>query len=192
MISAVERCGFLIVHIVTDNYSANTTMFKLIGSGCLSTMVEHPHDSSWVTFLRFDPFHVLKNVRNQFLQRELTDGVRDISGIFVQKLYEHQKDITVKLARNLTETLVYPANLKMNVFRAVQIFSPQVIAAIERLQESAGVDSALCVFSKANSTIRFMKTIKRWFDIHDTAYGRKQPKGHDIEDRRCSAALNCK
>ncbi|KAH7937277.1 hypothetical protein HPB49_009923 [Dermacentor silvarum] len=89
VINAVESCGFLIVRIVTDNYSANSTMFKLMGNGYLSTVVEHPHDTNRVIFLSFDPCHVLKNVRSQFLERELTDGVGDISGIFVQKLYEH-------------------------------------------------------------------------------------------------------
>ncbi|KAH6940612.1 hypothetical protein HPB50_003012 [Hyalomma asiaticum] len=65
------------------------------------------------------------------------DGVRDISGILVQKLYGHQKDMTVKLARNLTKKHVYPTNLeKMNVLRIVQIFSPQVTAAIENLQDN--------------------------------------------------------
>ncbi|KAH7978383.1 hypothetical protein HPB49_005380 [Dermacentor silvarum] len=162
-------------------------MFKLMGNGCLSTVVEHPHDANRVIFLSFDPCHVLKNVRSQFLERELTDGVGDISGIFVQKLYEHQKDMTVKLARNLTKKHVYPTNLeKMNVLRAVQTFSPQVIAAIEHLQENTGGDSTLYVFSKASSTIHFMKTIKRWFDIHDTTYagsGQKSPISNTDDPR---------
>ncbi|KAH7958884.1 hypothetical protein HPB49_006121 [Dermacentor silvarum] len=187
VINAVESCGFLIVRIVTDNYSANTTMFKLMGNGYLSTVVEHPHDDNRVIFLSFDPCHVLKNVRSQFLERELTDGVGDISGIFVQKLYEHQKDMTVKLARNLTKKHVYPTNLeKMNVLRAVQTFSPQVIAAIEHLQENTGGDSTLYAFSKASSTIHFMKTIKRWFDIHDTTYagsGQKSPISNTDDPR---------
>ncbi|KAH7953707.1 hypothetical protein HPB49_011506 [Dermacentor silvarum] len=187
VINAVESCGFLIVRIVTDNYSANTTMFKLMGNGCLSTVVEHPHDDNRVIFLSFNPCHVLKNVRSQFLERELTDGVGDISGIFVQKLYEHQKDMTVKLARNLTKKHVYPTNLeKMNVLRAVQTFSLQVIAAIEHLQENTGGDSTLYVFSKASSTIHFMKTIKRWFDIHDTTYagsGQKSPISNTDDPR---------
>ncbi|KAH6933448.1 hypothetical protein HPB50_015014 [Hyalomma asiaticum] len=115
VINVVESCGFFVC-IVMDNFSANTTMFKLMGSGCLWAVVEHPYDTIRVVFLSFDLCHVLKNVWSQFLERELTDGVGYISGIFVQKLYEHQKDMTVKLARNLTKKHVYPTNLeKMNV-----------------------------------------------------------------------------
>lgn len=79
-------------------------------------------------FLSLDPCHILKNVWNQFLERDLTDGVEDISGILVQKLYEHQKDMTVTLSRNLTKTHVYRTNFgKMNVLQAEQIFSTQVM-----------------------------------------------------------------
>ncbi|KAH6923047.1 hypothetical protein HPB50_020771 [Hyalomma asiaticum] len=168
VIAAVESCGFIIVRIVTDNYSANVTMFKLMGNGSLNTVVRHPHDTSRVIFLSFDPCHVLKNVRNQFLDRELTDGTGVISGVFVQKLYEHQKRTTVKLARNLTRKHVYPSNLeKMNVLRAVQIFSPQVTAALEHLQQNSTGDARY--FKEASSTICFMKTMKKWFDIYDTS-----------------------
>ncbi|KAH6944764.1 hypothetical protein HPB50_004968 [Hyalomma asiaticum] len=114
VIAAVEDCGFVIIRIATDNYSANT-MFKLMGNGSLSTVVKHPHDIERIIFLSFDPCHVLKNVRSQFLEREFTDGTGLITGTLVQKLYEHQKGMTVKLARNLTRKRVYPSNLeKMN------------------------------------------------------------------------------
>ncbi|KAH7981065.1 hypothetical protein HPB49_021272 [Dermacentor silvarum] len=99
---AVELCGFVVVRIVTNNYFANKTMFKLLGNGCFSTTVSHPLDNDRVIFLSFDPCHILKNIRSQFLERTLTDGSGMITGTFVQQLYEFQKHKTVKLARNLT------------------------------------------------------------------------------------------
>ncbi|KAH7936839.1 hypothetical protein HPB49_005705 [Dermacentor silvarum] len=171
VISAVESCGFVIVRIVTDYYSANVTMFKHMGSGCLSSVVPHPHNSDRVMFLSFDTCHILKNIRSQFLERELTDGTEVITGKFVQKLYEFQKDKTVKLARNLTRKHVYPSNFeKMNLLRAVQIFSPQVIAALCHLQENRCGDPALYSFRGVSPTILFMKMMKQWFDVHDTVY----------------------
>ncbi|KAH7966156.1 hypothetical protein HPB49_014068 [Dermacentor silvarum] len=112
-----------------------------------------------------------KEAPNQFLERELTDGTEVITGKFVQKLYEFQKDKTVKLARNLTRKHVYPSNLeKMNVLRAVQIFSPQVIAALCHLQENRCGDPALYSFRGVSPTILFMKMMKQWFDVHDMVY----------------------
>ncbi|KAH9367821.1 hypothetical protein HPB48_008076 [Haemaphysalis longicornis] len=66
------------------------------------TAVKHPLDDERVIFLSFDPCHILKNVRSQFLEREFTDGTGVISGTLVQKLYEHQKRMTLKLGTNLT------------------------------------------------------------------------------------------
>lgn len=171
VIASVELCGFVVVRIVTDNYFANKTMFKLLGNGCSSTTVSHPLDNDRVIFLSFDPCHILKNIRSQFLERTLTDGSGTITGTFVQQLYEFQKHKTVKLARNLTRKHVYPSNMeKMNVLRAVQVFSPQVIAALQHLQANFRSDPAARTFKEAGPTIDFMKKIKQWFDIHDTTY----------------------
>ncbi|KAG0427057.1 hypothetical protein HPB47_025874 [Ixodes persulcatus] len=136
-------------------------MFKHMGNGCLSTVVNHPDDHDRIIFLCFDPCHIIKNVQSQFLERKLTDGTGVVSGMFVQTLYDYQKDMTIKLARNMTRKHVCPSNLeKMNVLRAVQIFSPQVVAVLEHLQENACGDPALYVFKDASPTIRFMKTVK--------------------------------
>lgn len=187
VIAAVELCGFVVTRIVTDNYSANVTLFKHLGSGSLQTVVRHPHDDSRIILLSFDPCHVLKNVRNQFLERQLTDGSGVISGTFVQELYEHQKNMTIKLARNLTRKHVYPTNLeKMNVLCAVQIFSPQVCAALEHLEENSRNDPALSAFRRASSTVHFMRTMKDWFDMHDTSFGGTGQKAPiaDVDDGR--------
>lgn len=143
-------------------------MFKLLGNGCLSTSVSHPRDNKRVIFLSFDPCHVLENIQSQFLERTLTDVSGTITRTFVQRLYEFQKDKAVKLARNLMQKHVYPSNLeKMNVLRAVQVFSPQVIAAVQHLQADSHSDPATKIFMEAGPTIDFMKKMKQWFDIHD-------------------------
>ncbi|KAL1478898.1 hypothetical protein MTO96_052284 [Rhipicephalus appendiculatus] len=86
VIAAVESCGFIIVRIVTDNYSANVTMFKHMA-------VEH-------------------------LQQNSTGDARD--------------------------------------------------------------------FKEAGSTVFFMKSVKKWFDIHDTSFngsGHKAPIFRSDDDR---------
>lgn len=110
----MESSGFVIVRIVTDSYLANVTMFKLMGNRSLKAVVGHPHDTNRVIFRSIDPCHVLKNVRNQFLERQRNDGIGVISGVFVLKLCEHQKRTTVTLAQNLTRKHVYPSNLEKN------------------------------------------------------------------------------
>ncbi|KAH6928312.1 hypothetical protein HPB50_014121 [Hyalomma asiaticum] len=58
----------------------------------------------------------------------------------------------------------------MNVLHAVQIFSPQVTAALCHLQENRCGDPALYSFREVSPTVLFMKMMKQWFDVHDTVY----------------------
>ncbi|KAH6943709.1 hypothetical protein HPB50_025634 [Hyalomma asiaticum] len=58
----------------------------------------------------------------------------------------------------------------MNVLRAVQIFSPQVTAALCHLQENRCGDPALYSFREVSPTVLFMKMMKQWFDVHHTVY----------------------
>ncbi|KAH9359778.1 hypothetical protein HPB48_022372 [Haemaphysalis longicornis] len=70
---------------------------------------------------------------------------------------------------------------KQNVPRAVQVFSPQVCAALQHLQENYRGDRALKYFKDAGATIQFMKTIEERFDIPDTCFA-----GSDYEAAICS------
>lgn len=66
---------------------------------------------------------------------------------------------------------MYPSNIeKMNVHRTVQVFSPDVTAALEAHQKDRSGTPASHSFRKVGSTIMFMKAMKKWFDLHDTKY----------------------
>ncbi|KAH7933928.1 hypothetical protein HPB49_019322 [Dermacentor silvarum] len=131
----VETCGFRITRLVTDNHKVNVHAFKLLGYGCLTYRIEHPCDPERPLFLSFDPCHVLKNVRSQFLAHDI--GPKgEISSSHLKAVYELQKDLTVRPVRYLSRKHVYPNNIeKMNVGRAVQVLSPAVTAALEHLKE---------------------------------------------------------
>ncbi|KAH7949974.1 hypothetical protein HPB49_017844 [Dermacentor silvarum] len=135
----VETCGFRITRLITDNHKVNVHAFKLLGYGCLTYRIEHPCDPERPLFLSFDPCHVLKNVRSQFLAHDI--GPKgEISPSHLKAVYELQKDLTVRPVRYLSRKHVYPNNIeKMNVGRAVQVLSPAVTAALEHLKEQAAV-----------------------------------------------------
>ncbi|KAH7978796.1 hypothetical protein HPB49_006774 [Dermacentor silvarum] len=164
----VETCGFRITRLVTDNHKVNVHAFKLLGYGCLTYRIEHPCDPERPLFLSFDPCHVLKNVRSQFLAHDI--GPKgEISSSHLKAVYELQKDLTVRPVRYLSRKHVYPNNIeKMNVGRAVQVLSPAVTAALEHLKEQAGHTCSVS-FASAGPSITFMKYIYRWFVLHDTS-----------------------
>lgn len=37
----IEKCGFLVIRIITDNAKTNLTIFKLFGSGTLPLNIQH-------------------------------------------------------------------------------------------------------------------------------------------------------
>ena len=162
-------------------------------------MITHPVDENRKLFLSFDQCHILKNIRNQFLEREMTDGSGDISGKYLKLLYKLQKDEIVKPVRNLTKKHIEPTAFeKMNVRRAKELFSPSVIAAISALKENSLVHPQAYKFKDAEATLTFMTNINRWFIMHDISntyhhiHGRNQDKMQflSINDNRLEWLLD--
>ncbi|XP_075726358.1 uncharacterized protein LOC142768285 [Rhipicephalus microplus] len=74
-----------------------------------------------------------------------------------------QQGSLVKPVQFLTRKHVFPTNMeKMNVQRAVQVFSPPVTAALKFLQEQAG-HTCDASFAGVEATVQFMDTVHRWF-----------------------------
>ncbi|EEC03860.1 hypothetical protein IscW_ISCW024115, partial [Ixodes scapularis] len=107
----------------------------ILCNGAGSYCIPHPVDIQRKLFLAFDQSHIIKNVRSQFLARELGSNT-EISSGHIKKLYKMQAGSTVKPVRFLTRKHIYPTNIeKMNVRSAVQIFSPPVTAALSFMKD---------------------------------------------------------
>ncbi|KAL1439193.1 hypothetical protein MTO96_047409 [Rhipicephalus appendiculatus] len=130
-------------------------MFKHMGNGSLRTVVTHPHDPDRVIFLSFDPCHVIKNIRSHFLERQLTDGCDVISGTYVQKLYEYQKSMTVKLARNLTRKHAYPTNLENKMCCVLSNCSRHRCVRRYNICRRIAVETGPCMISKMRTPLVF-------------------------------------
>lgn len=168
VLKQVESAGFEVVRIVTDNHKVNVTAMQLFCNGPLTLCIDHPADPSKKLFFAFDQCHIIKNVRSQFLARDLgKDG--EISSSHLKELYAMQKGSVIKPVRFLTRKHVYPTNLeKMNVKRAVQLLSTPVTGALKYLQEQAGHTCDIS-FADAGPIIRFMEMMYRWFLLMDVS-----------------------
>ena len=166
VIADVEEVGFRILRIVTDNSKVNVSMFEKLCSGTVIPEIQHPLDENRKIFLSYDQSHIIKNVRSQFLEKTFQDDGKEITGKHVRTLYKLQKELIFSPVRHLTRKMVYPSNLeKMNVKRAKLLFSDPVTAALETCSSVASehfVDKG-----GLQATLRFMKMMKKWFDIHD-------------------------
>ena len=73
VIRDIERCGFFVDVIVSDINSLNVHLFKLLGDGKqLIARVPHPNDSKRSLYLLFDFVHIIKTIRNIWINQKDT------------------------------------------------------------------------------------------------------------------------
>lgn len=191
VIHHVEECGFLVLRLVTDNHKTNVSMMKRFsGSRSLKTDVPHPEDPKRPLFLAFDQCHILKNLRSLFLERIMFDGHELITGEYVKKLYEIQELQTITPVHFLSRKHVDPTNLeKMNVKRAKEIFSVEVISALKFLKDNPHIHNKAETFSSSGATIKYMENILRWFTLHDVSSTTHHARIRN-EDKMCYFSID--
>lgn len=161
---------------VTDNYSVNVNMFSHLNDGVLHPVVKHPLQpfneyqmketacSFRPMFLSYDPVHILKNVRNQFLGRNLTIDGKSITPKFVTMIYNLQQTEVARSVRNLTQNNVNPNSMeKQKAKPAIDMFSKSLTGAI-RMHAELHTPG----FENVEPTVQFMELVHRWYAIHDT------------------------
>ncbi|XP_037523600.2 DNA transposase THAP9 [Rhipicephalus sanguineus] len=170
VMECVEDAGFKVTRLVGDNHSANCKFFAMLSGGSIKPVITHPLDSSRSLFISFDYCHILKNIRNQFLD---VKRIFRKSGIlilpdYLRNLYDLQeKQGAFKLVRCLTKKHLWPSNFeKMGVGRAVAIFSPQVTSVLRFLQQH-GDHLGARGFEDCLPTVEFMEMVYKWFVLHN-------------------------
>ena len=113
--------------------------------------------------LSYDFTHLVKNVRNLLFDRDFIIGGKKILVALITLLYNYQKNKKLKLVRYLTRKHVAPTNLeRMKVKWAVDIFRPELVAALQLLCEYG-----IAGFEDAMPLVEFLKIFWRFWEIHD-------------------------
>jgi hypothetical protein len=167
ILKLVHRLGFKVLRLVSDNHKSNVALFKSLGSGELKTRIQHPVEPQMPLFLSFDYCHVIKNARNIFLDHKMASSKGIIQAEYLQQLHTIQKSCLIKPIPFLTKKHLFPNTFeKMNVLRAVQIFSPAIIAALKYL---AAYNNSSFDFSEAHATIEYIENMNQFFKVHDVS-----------------------
>ncbi|KAH8027340.1 hypothetical protein HPB51_004692 [Rhipicephalus microplus] len=170
VMQSVEDAGFRVVHLVGDNHKSNTKFFSSLSRGQIQPVVEHPLDAGRPLFLSFDYCHIIKNIRSQFLDAKkiFRNQGKLILPDFLRLLHKTQESQgAFKLVRCLTEKHLSPSNFeKMNVRRAVDIFSVQVTSVLRFLQQH-GHRLGANGFQNCLPTLEFMEVVQKWFALHN-------------------------
>ena len=171
-IAQVINAGFNIRAIVADNHSSNVNAFRTLlenfeGDG--KHFITLP-DSPKRIFLFFDTVHLLKNIRNSFLNKSkfmfpsFDFNISDLHlssqpGILtwadIQKVYNKDKvlDATLRKAPKLTFKALHPGDNKQNVNLAIAVFHETTIAACKSY------------FPERTELSNFLKLIWSWWNI---------------------------
>ena len=120
--------------ICSDNYPQNVNIFKKFSSDLktLSPVVPHPNDSKRNLVLLFNAVHIIKSIRNNWLNTKyfnhtfIYPDIDDISIEYtkylltqykacfedVRLLYKHEQHSFAKVADHLTAKSCWPLNVK--------------------------------------------------------------------------------
>ena len=148
----IEHCDLRVQVISTDNYPLNVNLFKLFSSnGKLETNVPHPFDSSRILFLTFDFVHLLKSIRNNWLNQKDYDKTFHFPNLVnfkadytdyplkfgsasfqdVSQLYNSERASLAKLAPHLTMKACFPSSIeRQNVKLVLKVVNELTISAL--------------------------------------------------------------
>lgn len=124
--------------------------------------IHHTDDSTRQLFFAFDQCHPIKNVRSQFLARDL-GHTGEVRCVHLKGLYSLQSRSVVKPVRFLSRKHILPTNLeKMNVQRAVQVFLLPVTEVLQFMQQQAGHTCDVS-YAGVGPTVESMSNVHKWF-----------------------------
>ena len=132
-ITDIQHCGLKVQVISTDNYPLNVNVFKLFSSnGKLETNVSHPFGSNRILFLAIDFVHILKSIRNNWLNQKDFDKTFHFPNLVnfkvdycdyplqsgcasfqdVRQLCNSERTSLAKLAPHLTMKSCFPSSIE--------------------------------------------------------------------------------
>ncbi|GBM41413.1 hypothetical protein AVEN_172191-1 [Araneus ventricosus] len=171
VIMGLEEIGFKVMGMVTDNNSINrAAASNFANPPKLQVKYDHPADKSRPLFYVIDSVHILKCVRNNWLNNHKngyyfyypdfdTLNVSTASLSSVRKLYDLECSSLLKFGYGLTRKALWPTNLeRQNVKLALKLFSTDVVHALNELGEKYNLE---CY----EQTAKFINIISTWWDI---------------------------
>uniref|UniRef100_A0A2L2Y813 Transposable element P transposase n=1 Tax=Parasteatoda tepidariorum TaxID=114398 RepID=A0A2L2Y813_PARTP len=181
----LETIGFHTFCVISDNNSINRkAMSKFSTPPKVQVEYPHPFDSSRKLFFIIDSVHIIKCVRNNWLNQknynscmfypefqvdvtndiDTNDNVKNVplktaSFQALRKLHEFERSNLVKYAPTLITKSLFPSNIeRQNVKLALNIFNRQLIGAINSLKEKCNILDLI-------STAEYIEIFVNWWDI---------------------------
>lgn len=167
VIKKLEEIGFSVERVVGDNAKINVKLFQLLRrpNDVENFKVTNPANPCKKMFLSYDYTHIIKNVRNQLIDRKLVKDGKNLDFGLIRLLYQRTINDSFHICRFLTRKHIDPTNFeKMKVKLAIDIFKPEVPASLRSMCEMNKVG-----FTNVEPLCKFLELMWNWFCYHDVS-----------------------
>lgn len=123
VLQIAHSCNFHILALILDNNRINRNMFTSLCGNELSSWIPHPHCPGKKLFFLFDSVHLIKAIRNNWINQNATDQILYFPSHIDNKsccanfgdlkfIHENEKSSIVKLAPKLSQKVLNPSNIE--------------------------------------------------------------------------------
>ena len=175
----IKAIGFRVISVITDNNSINSKAMSLFVSPPKKSIVyPHPSENSRPLFFILDSVHILKCIRNNWLNlktlnkcilypsfnfcnisTENSTGLTNACFEAIKQLHHLECQQTVKFSYKLSTKALNPSNLeRQNVKLVLQIFNNFVSQALLHLSDKFNI-------LHYRDTSAFIQLISTWWEV---------------------------
>ena len=173
----IEKCDLRVIAICTDDYQLNVSLFKSLAnkSSNLELTCPNPSDPTRSIFLMFDPVHIVKCIRNNWINQKDTNTtftfpsidqyfggtfpyqVSTATFIDLRNIYKLEQFSNAKIAHKLTSRVVWPSTLeRKSVPLALAVWDQSTSNAVLLYNQKNNI---------SNQTSQFISLITRFWKM---------------------------
>lgn len=170
VIRRIDLTGAKVISLTGDGLHANMTVAKLFGADFKNHQPYFPRPSNKQEkiYVIFDPPHMIKLLRKYLSEQKLQYKQSEMKWELLSKLAEIQSNDNFSITKKLTTSHILWKDHKMNVKKAVQIFSNENADALEQL-----FDDNYEGFERCEKFIEFLRLVNNIFDVMNFGEGKK-------------------
>ena len=172
----IEACGVFVEAVCTDNYPLNVRLYKCFSADSkLRPKVQHPCNPQRNLILFFDIVHIIKSIRNNWLNLKILTIHSFFYAPFedIRNLFKSDKCNVLKRAPKLTAKACCPSRLeRQNVSFALKIYHETTIACLLAWKmENKTLHT--------NQTVQFLEIINKVWKIFNVNWVGKNIRFND-------------
>lgn len=168
VISSVDNTGAKVVSLTSDGLAANLAVAKQLGADFENNKpyINRPSCPNEKIFIILDPPHMMKLLRKYLSEKKLMYGNEELKWETLSALADLQDSDNFSISSKLTKKHINWQDHKMNVKKAVQIFSNSNADAIEQLCQDRYEQ-----FIGTEKLAEFLRLTNNLYDVMNFAEG---------------------